>query len=329
MATIRQRGKRWQAIVKRKGYPTQAKSFALKADALKWARMHERKQDTGEWLDRTEANQTTFSELCERYKLKVSKGKRGADIEAYRLAALQRSALAPFAVSAITGRVIAQWRDKRLESVSGSSVAREMELLSHIFAVAIREWGFGLSQNPVSFVRKPKRADARDRTLSDDERAALLSACDQCRNIWIRPVVVFALETAARRGEILSLTWGAIDLNKRTAKVSGKTGRRVIPLSPVAVNLLKCLARNLDRQSPVFPVTVDALKHAFVRAVNRAGLYNFTFHDLRHDALTRLARLGLSVLELRAISGHTTANMLQRYVKIEATELAKKLANSA
>ena len=68
------------------------------------------------------------------------------------------------------------------------------------------------------------------------------------------------------------------------------------------------------------------MKQAYERAVARAGIEDFTFHDLRHDALTRLAKLGLNVLELRAISGHTTANMLQRYVSIDAGDLAGKLA---
>jgi integrase len=70
---------------------------------------------------------------------------------------------------------------------------------------------------------------------------------------------------------------------------------------------------------------MEAVKQAYERAIGRAGITNFTFHDLRHDALTRLAKQGLSVLELRAISGHTTANMLQRYVSIDPGELAMKL----
>ena len=136
-------------------------------------------------------------------------------------------------------------------------------------------------------------------------------------------MVAFALETAARRGEILGLCWKDVDLDRSTAKVNGKTGSRTVPLSPACVELLKGLPRSLDGR--VFPVTVETLKQAYERAVTRAGIKDFTFHDLRHDALTRLAKLGLSVLELRAISGHTSANMLQRYVSIDPGELASKL----
>jgi integrase len=176
-------------------------------------------------------------------------------------------------------------------------------------------------------IRKPRENPPRDRILTDDERAALVIACGQCKNPWIKPVVIFALETASRRGEILSLAWANVDLQRATAKVSGKTGARKIPLSPSCIAMLRALPRSLD--GLVFPVTIETLQQAYKRAVARAGIEDFTFHDLRHDALTRLAKLGLNVLELRAISGHATANMLQRYVSIDPCSLAEKLAGLA
>jgi integrase len=137
--------------------------------------------------------------------------------------------------------------------------------------------------------------------------------------------VVFALETAARRGELLALRWIDVDLVHRTATLQvTKAGQpRRIPLSAAGVSMLDSLPRSLDGR--VFPVSMEALKQAYEKAVARARIANFTFHDLRHNALTRLAKQGLSVLELRSISGHTTANMLQRYVSIDASELAIKL----
>lgn len=325
MATIRQRGKRWQAIIKRKGHPLLSQSFDLKRDAEKWARHQERQMDAGQWIDRTEAEQTTLADLLERYGREVTVSKRGAAVETIRINVLKRSTLARHAVAAITGQLVANWRDSRLKEVSGSTVARELSLLSHVFTVAIREWSFGLQCNPVALIRKPRLAPPRDRILTDDQRTALLAALDACRNPWIKPIVVLALETACRRGEILSLSWSEVDLKRCVARVSGKTGTRTVPLSPKCHDVLAALPRTLDGR--VFPVTVDALKQAYERAVSRAGIVDFTFHDLRHDALTRLAKRGFSILELRAISGHTTANMLQRYVSIDASELAVRLAS--
>lgn len=327
MATIRQRNDRWQVIVKRKGYPTQSKTFDLRKDADKWARQQERSMDAGQWQDHTEAQQTTLLELLTRYGEEVSKEKRGADAEAYRIEQFKRSKLAQYAPAAITSRLIAEWRDGRLKKVSPGTVLRELQLLGHVFAVAIREWGIALNGNPVSLVRKPAPSKARDRVLTDAEREALLGACAECRSPWIKPIVVFALETATRRGEILSLTWANVSLETCTALVSGKTGARKVPLSPACLEALRALPRSLDGR--VFPVTVETLKQAYERAVVRADIEDFTFHDLRHDALTRLAGLGFNILELRAISGHATANMLQRYVSIDAGDLARKLAEAS
>lgn len=324
MATIRQRSNNWQAIIKRKGYPTQSKTFELKKDAERWARHQERLLDLGQWEDRSQVQQTTLRELLDKYQKEVTPKKRGAANEVLRIAVIKRSKLMEYAIGSINGRMIAEYRDKRLEAVSGSTVHRELALLSHLFNVAVRDWGLAIETNPVSQVRKPTPNKARDRVLNDTQRQALIAACAQCQSVWIKPVVVFALETASRRGEILALTWRDVDLERKVAKVSGKTGSRSIPLSPACVSMLRMLPRSLE--GDVFPVTIETLKQAYARAVARAGIQDFTFHDLRHDALTRLARLGLNILELRSISGHTTANMLQRYVSIDAGDLAQKLA---
>jgi integrase len=325
MATIRQRNDRWQAIVKRQGYPTQSKTFTLKKDAEKWARLQERLIDAGEWIETPQDQPATLGELLDRYAKEVSNGKRGSCAESYRIETFKKHSLAKHALSSITPQMVAAWRDARLSEVSSGTALRELQLLGHVFSIAIREWGVRIPSNPVCLIRKPSSGKARDRVLTVSERTALVSACNQCLNPWIKPVVVFALETAARRGEILALLWKDVDLAHRTAMLQvTKTGRpRRIPLSSACVGMLGALPRSVHGR--VFPVSMEALKQAYERAVARAGISDFTFHDLRHDALTRLAKQGLSVLELRAISGHTTANMLQRYVSIDAGELAMKL----
>lgn len=325
MATIRQRGKRWQCIVKRKGHPLLSQTFDSRRDAEKWARHQESMMDMGRWCDRSLADQTNLGTLLDRYAKEISVTKRGVEIEAIRIRCMKRSKLAQCSVGAISGQKIAEWRDQRLKEVCGSTVSRELQLLSHVFNIAIKEWGFNLPYNPVLYVRRPPQAKPRNRVLTKSERQALLESCEKCRNPWIKPIVIFALETACRRSEILTLSWEDISLDTCTATVSGKTGARRVPLSPAITSLL-C---NLPEQSSgrVFPISVECLKQAYERAIKRAGISNFTFHDLRHEALTSLASKGLSILELRAISGHCSANMLQRYVSISAEDLAKKLAS--
>ncbi len=323
MATVRQRNGRWQAIVKRKGHPLLSKTFSLRGDAEKWARQQERLIDTGIWLDYSSASRLLLRDLLERYLHEVTPNKKGNLVEGCRIRLFMRSALADYSLTSLSSSVIASWRDARLKSVSGSTVAKELALLGHVLSVSTKEWGIHLPTNPVRDVRKPPQAAPRNRVLNDSERAKLLTGCKQCKNPWIFPVTAFALATAARRGEILNLSWPDVDLVNKTVKLKGKTGERSIPLSPSALSVLTALATGDDER--VFPVSVEALKQAFERAVKRAGIANLTFHDLRHDALTQMAKLGLNILELRAISGHTSANMLQRYVNIDVAELAKKL----
>lgn len=323
MAAINKRGNKWLARVRVKGYDAVAKSFTSRADAEAWSRVVEAEIIRGIYIKRTDAERTTMYELFDRYAREVTSQKRGKAQELNRIERFKKSKLAKLSAAAVSGQVVAAWRDERLEEVSGPTVLRDLVLLSNVFSVAIREWSIGLRSNPVTMVRKPAPGRGRSRVLTDDEREALLNACGDCQNTWVKPVVQFALETGARRGEILSLTWSDMDLNRGTAKVDGKTGGRVIPLSGACVAMLHRLPRSLGGR--VFPVTVEALRQAYLRAVKRAGLDNWTFHDCRHDALTRLAKLGLSILELRVISGHATANQLQTYVAIDPAELAKKL----
>ena len=233
MATIRQRLGKYQAIVKRKGYPTQNRTFELRRDAERWARAIEREMDAGEWVDRTSARQSTLADLLTRYLAEVTPTKRGSSVETHRIALLQRCPLAKYSPAAITPAMVATWRDRRLAEVSSGTVLRELVTLSHVFAVAMRDWGVALALNPVSSIRKPSAGKPRDRVLTVTEREALLSACALCRNLWIKPVVIFALETAARRGEILALRWADVDTAAATAYLSQtKTGQpRKVPLS--------------------------------------------------------------------------------------------------
>lgn len=327
MATVRQRGNKWQAIIKRQGYPLQSKSFELKKDAEKWARQQERLIDTGLWVNEEKSRRTSLSELLDRYLSEITVSKRGKDIETLRISNIKRSSIAKYSLNAISPQLLADYRDNRLKVVSGSTVNRELSIISHAFTVAIGEWGYDLANNPVTLIRKPPEGKPRDRVLTETQRDDLIASCDDCANPWVLPVVVFALETAARRGEILALRWESVDLKNSVAEVNGKTGSRHIPLSPACKVMLEKLPRSID--GVVFPVTLETLKQAYQRAVRRAGIVDFTFHDLRHDALTRFAKMGFNILELRAISGHTSANMLQRYVNIKADELANKIARFA
>ncbi len=332
MATYRKRKSgRWQTQVRRKGYPAQSKSFPTRAAAVKWVRSIEYEMDQGFFISRNEAEATTLGELLDRYLIEYTADKKGVVSETCRIRKLLRHPLSKRFVASIRGIDMARYRDERLKEVSGPSVRRELSILSQLFEVSRKEWGIFV-HNPVREIKLPKKGKARDRRLqeaetsSDGEETRLFAACRQCRNPYLLPIVQFALETAMRLGEIVSLRWQHVNIKRRTAFLPDtKNGEsRMVPLSGVAIDLLKSLPRSINGE--VFPgVTTMAVKQAFTRARHRAKMDDFHFHDLRHEATTRLFERGLNIIEVSSITGHKDLQMLRRYTHLRAEDLAKKL----
>nr|WP_226832489.1 site-specific integrase [Acidithiobacillus sulfurivorans] len=174
-------------------------------------------------------------------------------------------------------------------------------------------------RNPVLSVRKPSPGKARDRRLSPIEEKKLLGECTPS----LKAIILFALETGMRRGEIRKMLWKDVDLNKCTAQLfDTKNGEdRTIPLSSRAVNVLKSLPRNINGK--VFPGA--DISHTFAAACKRAGIEDLRFHDLRHEATSRLFEKNLNPMQVAAITGHKTLQMLKRYTHLRAEDLAKLL----
>lgn len=334
MASFRKRSGRWQARITRKGHADLTKTFTSREDAQKWARTVEREIDTGSFLPHHRAADQTLAELIERYRLEVVPKLRGSPTEHFRLQTIERL-MGHIQLALVNPAAIASFRDRRLKEVSPSTCLRELQSLSALLGHAQMEWQL-LASNPVQAIRKPSPNKARDRRLSAEEELRLLAALTPAqrlsdgrwsqgiRNIWLKPLTQLALETAMRRGELLSLRWEHVDLAKRTAYLpQTKNGdSRTAPLTTAAVEVLRSLPRAIDGR--VFPLTPNAVKQAWDRARIRAGLPDLHFHDLRHEAASRLAER-LNVLELASVTGHRDLRMLQRYTHLRAETLALKL----
>jgi len=326
MASIRKRGDSWQARVTRKGFPPKTKTFPNRLEAERWCRSIETAMDTRQFVSPRASETTTLGELLRRYRETVSPHKRGATEEAFRLRALERSKMARLAVSNVTPQVIADFRDERLRECCPGTVIRDLAVLSSIFNHARREWNVGLS-NPVEMVRKPVAPPGRDRVLTPAEEARLLEAAQPVgrRNPLLRPLLVLALETAMRRGELLGMTWADIHLDRAVVRLPlTKNGSsRWVPLSSRAVAALRALDASAGDRP--FPIAHAALSKMFDRLCARAGLSDLRFHDLRHTAATRLAEKLPNVIELAAVTGHRSIQMLKRYYHPAAEALAAKL----
>ena len=214
---------------------------------------------------------------------------------------------------------------------------RELNTWHAIIEHGRKEWGINLHENPVHLVKRPPAGKARDRRLEPTdgegmtEEDWLLAACGAETDVWMKPIVRIAIETAMRQGEILALKWDDIDFGKsvvtiRKSKNDGmrndRTEGRVVPLSTRAKKVLQDLPRHMS--GLVFPVDQNAFKMRFRRCVDRAGLSGLRFHDLRHEGTSRLFERGLDMMEVASITGHKSLAMLKRYTHLHAPTLAKK-----
>lgn len=326
MASFRQRNNRWQVRVRRIGFPDQVRTFTLRQDAEKWARSIESDIDRGQFANVTLAQQTTLADLIQKYLVEVLALQKSFPVETFRLNALCRRSIAKWSIANLTPSRLAEYRDERLKQVGNGTVIRELSYISAIINHARREWGINVA-NPALLVRKPPTPEGRSRILTDSERKRLIDALSPTvrSNVWVKPLVQLALETAMRKGEILGLRWEHIDLVSQIVFLPlTKNGEsRTVPLSSEAIRVLTGLPRSID--GVVFPITVANLHARFKKAVNRAGLIDFRFHDLRHTAITVMAKKLPNIIELSAVSGHKNLGMLKRYYHPDPKQLALKL----
>lgn len=337
----------WQARIRRKGQPEQSKTFAYKDDAKAWMRDVENKMDRGIFQDRSDAEGMTIGDLVDLFvkdfaptHYRVREDKK----EAWRFQCQHiKNALGKYSLASLDQKIVKKYRDDRQKPVikkyksgmekevvaGASTVRKELYMLSKIIGYAEKELEIVLPKgNPVLKVQMPKDGAPRDRRLTASEWGRLESECRASRNIYLWPSVQLAIESSSRQGELLGAKWKHVDLANCTVHFpKTKNGAaRTIPLSPLAVTVIKGLPRSIG--GAVIPVARMTLYHVFKAAVLRAGIDDFTFHDLRHEGLSRLAERGdFSLLEMAAVSGHKTLQVLKKhYIHLDAANLAKKLA---
>lgn len=345
MASIYKRGPyQWQVLIRRKGYPSQSKVFETKPEAEAWAAKIESEMATGSFVSRKESESTTLAEALDRYEREVSSGKKGHAKEKYAIDHWRQSPLASRFLASIRSSDLSKWRDERLKDVSASTVNRLLNLLSHVFTVAAQDWGMGGIFNPVQNVRRPRNPPHRERRLIDGELEKILAST---KSKSLADVILLALETGMRRGEIARMRWDHLDLKKKVLLIPDTktlTPRR-IGLSDEVVHMLKRLPRRLDGKvwgyddnglgiTRVFQEALKRARKSYVKEFEErhqeeknaepdsAFLVNLTFHDLRHEATSRLFELGAKTELVKATTGHKTYTMLARYTHLRPEEMA-------
>ena len=322
--------KYWQVQIRRYGVKPETKTFPTKDEAKIWARLIESEIDRGIYISRYEAERITFSELVHRYQKEVTPFKKSASREISRLKCLDKF-FGKVALARINSEMVARFRDERLSlNLSGATVIKDLNTLSHIIDTAIKEWGLYISQNPVKNIRKPRVNNSRSRRLSNEEEIILLAKCRE-HSLMMESVVIFAIQTAMRLGEIINLKWSDIDITQGYAIIyETKNGEmRKIPLSNTSINALKSLPKRLGSDKIFWKWTsVSSFQSSWQRVVLKSGIENFRFHDLRHEATSRLFEMNLNMMEVSTITGHKTLQMLKRYTHLSIDKITKKINES-
>jgi integrase len=317
----------YRVKIRLKGFPIQSATFERITDARKWAQQTESAIREGRHFKTTEGKRHTLAELIDRYIRSVLPHKPKSAYDQTRQLKWWSTEIGSHALSDVTPSLIAQYRDKLADGITHhgkprapATVNRYMAALSIVFTTAVKEWGW-VDDTPMRKVTKPKESRGRVRFLSDDERPRLLKACKESSNPSLYPVVVLALSTGMRQGEIMRLTWDDVDLNRGRAVLheTKNDERRAVAITGHALEQLKELSkvRRID-SNLLFPSKGNRRKPINLRApweaaLKRADVKDFRFHDLRHSAASYLVMNGASLAEIAEVLGHKTLQMVKRY----------------
>ena len=333
----------YRVKVRIKGYAPQSATFERLSDARKWEQQTEAAMREGRHFKTSTAKKHTVSDLISRYlkQLEKQNPKRHHDVKPKldwwqkeighcTLADISKSVIAEKRELLITEKL---GKGKKQWTRTPATANRYMTVLSHLFTVAVNEWEL-LEAHPMKKLSKLKEPRGRVRFLDDDERTRLLKACQASKYAALYTIVVLALSTGARRGEITSLCWGDVDFKRQviTLQETKNGERRVLPLTGHAYDCLKehNKIRRIDTDF-VFPSAdpkqATNFQYYWDTAVKAANLTDFRFHDLRHSAASYLAMNGASLAEIAEVLGHKTLAMVKRYAHLSEAHTSKVVAS--
>ncbi len=274
------------------------------------------------WFRDEKARTTTFNQLWEQYRRKYEK--KRDETSANRLLPY----FGDMKLSEITSEDVEEYIIDRQESElnpADSTIYQEFSCGRRMFNVARKVWKW-VSENPFADIYVKELLDldnARDRWLTHEEEKILLAHAGN--PIYLIDLIISSIHTGCRRGETLSLTWEdninlfnrtvKVEISKRKKKDKGnlKKKYKVIPMSDTLFQMLVNRYRTVGSTGRVFPISASSARHAFDEAVERAGIKNFHFHDLRHTFATRLVQAGVNLYTVKELMGHESIKTTERY----------------
>ena len=311
----------------------QTKTFQSKKESERWAILTEEKMLRGDMNLTSGSENKKLSEVIDRFWknppnsakswLTRKSGKHFLDF--------WDKELGRFKIHQIRASQLIEARDKLLFRGSTPATAnRYLSAISAIFQICIEEW-FLVERNPVRGLRRLKENNERVRVLTERERERLFR--ETSRDSELHDIVLLALSTGARRGELQKLKWS--DYNKDEQTLSFKdTKNGTERIIPVAVNLVELLrnrflSRKLGSGEWIFPAPKSKgyadFSKRFKKGVSNAGIDDFKFHDLRHTAASYLAISGVTERKIAEILGHKTLQMVKRYTHFQPDHLKEEM----
>lgn len=344
MATISKRKSQegkisFQVKIRLKGHPTESATFSRLTDAKIWVQQTETAIREGRYFKAREGLKHSLAELLERYVSEILPRKSPRDTNQVRQVRWWKDRLGHLLIANVTPALVSESAEDLSKGLthyktprSPATVNRYLAVLSHAFTIAVREWEWA-EDNPVLKVSKRKEPRGRVRYLEEDERERLLIACQKSIQPLLFPAVILSLGTGARQGEILSLQWKDVDLTKGviTLHETKNDERRSVPLTGHPLDTIKELRRNHPTVFQwVFPGQggrrpID-LRTPFIKALKEAEIEDFRWHDLRHCTASYLAMNGATLVEIAAVLGHKTLDMVRRYAHISPQHTAGVIA---
>ena len=327
---VRKRGNGWQAIVKHKGNPTQQKTFKSQAAAKAWARRIETSMDNGSWIDTRESRSVLIEHIVddlvysyERFGLKVAGPKLG---QLHQIKEYFRGV----SIHDLTFHDVLDFAAFRLETVAASTLQTQMYYLKQAVTNSRIKTEQPVVDMAIDELKKKKLimgSVRRDRRLEPGEYETLMEAAG---GHWISAAIDIAVESGMRQGEIHALKWSDIDTGKGVIRLMRKDKGAEGGKSKCYIPLLQGVREALLRSSNVLEQGPNLInvKHAasisdkFARLTTKLGIKDLRFHDLRHEAISRMFERGMKVEQVRVVSGHRTLDQLSRYVNLRAEDLA-------
>ena len=315
MASIRKRKGKYQVQVRIRGKGTSA-TFQTLDLARRWARSKEIEFEKNIKVG-MQYRPKSLQEILDKYKHTVIPHKKSASSETFLINAFMKNKWAALPLNMLSAAQIAEYRDKRLLSVKPSTISREFGIVKHALHVAKLEWDWEVPNDLFSGIRLPQIHQRAIRRINDHDLKTLLEEASKHSNIYLKPIILIALNTAMRRGEILSLKWSDIDLKRSLINIDNtKTGyARSIKIN----NDVRFVLENLEMiDERVFPISINNLRLCYQRLCKKLNI-KIRFHDFRHEAISRLFEKNLSIPHIASISGHRTVSQLFRYAHYKSS----------